>query len=150
MSAMRAPAPAHARTHVLPVRVYWEDTDAGGIVYYANYLRYAERARTELLRALGIEQRALAEETGVLFAVRRVSAEYVAPARLDDTLEVVTSVAEARGASATLVQEVRRDAALLARLDVTIACVNGRGRATRFPPALARAFAAMAKARAAT
>lgn len=138
--------PVSAREHVLPVRVYWEDTDAGGIVYYANYLRYAERGRTELLRALGVEQRALAAETGLVFAVRRVEADYLAPARLDDALDVATSVSEARGASAVMRQEIRRGGETLVRLRVVIACVGERGRPTRFPPALARKFAQLAQA----
>lgn len=142
----RQVAPLPEREHVLPVRVYWEDTDAGGIVYYANYLRYAERARSELLRTLGIHQRAFADETGLLFAVRRLEAEYLSPARLDDALEVVTTVTEARGASVAMNQDVRRAGETLVRLKVVIACVNGRGRATRFPPALARSFAALAGA----
>jgi len=126
--------------HVFPVTVYWEDTDAGGIVYYANYLRFAERARTELLRAAGIDQRELAAETGQLFAVRRVEAEYLAPARLDDSLEVVTRVVTTRGATVDMEQVVRRGDDVLVRMMVQIACVNGRGRATRLPAAAARAF----------
>ena len=140
----RDAAPLPVREHVLAVRVYWEDTDAGGIVYYANYLRYAERARSELLRTIGIDQRALADETGLLFAVRRVEVDYLAPARLDDILEVVTTVTEARGASVTMSQDVRRAGETLVQLAVVVACVNVRGRATRFPPSLARAFAALA------
>lgn len=133
--------PAHP--HVLRLRVYYEDTDAGGVVYYANYLRYAERARTELLRGLGIGQRALADETGLIFAVRRLKADFIAPARLDDDLEIVTTVTGTRGASADMEQVVRRGGDELVRLEVRIACVNARGRATRFPPALARAFAGL-------
>jgi acyl-CoA thioester hydrolase len=131
---------ASVARHVFPVTVYWEDTDAGGIVYYANYLRFAERARTELLRAAGIDQRELAAETGQLFAVRRVEAEYLAPARLDDSLEVVTRVVTTRGATVDMEQVVRRGDDVLVRMMVQIACVNGRGRATRLPAAAARAF----------
>ena len=76
----------------LSVRVYYEDTDAGGVVYYANYLKYLERARTEFIRALGVEQRALTEQSGLAFAVRSLSAEYLKPARLDDELLVTTAV----------------------------------------------------------
>lgn len=141
----RAPAMTSGRVHVLLVRIYWEDTDAGGIVYYANYLRYAERGRTELLREIGIEQRAFAAETGLVFAVRRVEADYLAPARLDDALEVVTRVTEARGATVTMDQDVRRGEETLVRLRVVIACVNARGRPTRFPSALAQSFAALAQ-----
>jgi acyl-CoA thioester hydrolase len=138
---MTAPQSAASLSHhIFPVTVYWEDTDAGGIVYYANYLRFAERARTELLRAAGIDQRVLAAETGQVFAVRRVEAEYLAPARLDDRLEVVTRVTTTRGASVDMEQVVRRGDDVLVRMMVQIACVNGRGRATRLPEAAARAF----------
>ncbi len=95
--------------HVFPVRVYYEDTDTAGIVYYANYLKFAERARTEMLRAAGIEQRVLAEETGVAFAVRSCSADYLAPARLDDLLEIRTRVAGLQGATIEMEQSVTRD-----------------------------------------
>lgn len=135
------PAP-DVQTHVLPVRVYWEDTDAGGIVYYANYLRYAERARSELLRILGVaSQRALADETGLVFAVRRVEADYLASARLDDMLDVVTQVISVHGAAVDMEQMVRRDGRDLVCMKVQIVCVNGQGRATRLPPWLAQAFA---------
>ena len=85
--------------HVYPVRVYYEDTDAGGVVYHSNYLRFAERARTELLREAGIDHVTLMTENGLMFAVRRCEAEYVKPARLDDALEVRTRCFEATGAS---------------------------------------------------
>lgn len=133
---------ADMQTHIFPVRIYWEDTDAGGIVYYANYLRFAERARSELLRVLGVvSQRALADDTGVVFAVRRVEADYLAPARLDDMLNVATRVIAVRGAAVDMEQVVRRDADDLVRMKVQIACVNDHGRATRLPDWLARAFA---------
>src|SRR5690349_2633990 len=86
-------------THYFPVRVYYEDTDAGGLVFHANYLLYAERARTELLRLGGVEHRRLAAELGVFFAIRRCEIDYRAPARLDDALEVETKITDIRGAS---------------------------------------------------
>jgi acyl-CoA thioester hydrolase len=130
------------QAHVLLVRVYWEDTDAGGIVYYANYLRYVERARSELLRDLGVtSQRALADDTGLVFAVRRLEADYLASARLDDMLDVVTQVIAVHGAVVDMEQIVRRDGRDLVRMKVQIACVNDHGRATRVPDWLARAFA---------
>ncbi len=130
------------QAHVLSVRVYWEDTDAGGIVYYVNYLRYAERARSELLRVLGVtSQRALADETGLVFAVRRFEADYLASARLDDVLDVETQVIAVHGAAVDMEQIVRRDRCDLVRMKVQIACVNDRGRATRLPDWLAQAFA---------
>ena len=127
-----------------PVRVYWEDTDGAGIVYYANYLRFAERARTEWLRRLGIEQRRMQAELGVVFAVKRCSCEYVLPARLDDLLQVETVVTGAGGASIEMRQTIRREGAVLAELDVTIACIGAHGRVARLPPAIRHALAAFA------
>jgi acyl-CoA thioester hydrolase len=82
--------------HLFNLRVYWEDTDAGGLVYHANYLKFAERARTEMLRHIGIEQEKLRGEAGLLFVVRRLVAEYLQPARLDDELAVATEVTRLR------------------------------------------------------
>ena len=140
----REAAVAPGGRHIYPVRVFYEDTDAAGVVYYANYLRFAERARTELLRAFGVSQRALAVDDGLSFAVRRVEADFLAPARLDDALEVVTEVAEVRGASVTMHQAVRRGGEELVRLVVRIGCVNDRARATRLPAGLAAALAGLA------
>jgi len=125
--------------HVLPVRVYYEDTDAGGIVYHAAYLRFAERGRTEFIRTLGVDQQRLRDETGLGFAVARLAIDYLRPARLDDSLEIHTEVARARGASADFRQTVLRDGETLARLDVRVACIDAAGRPARLPPALAMA-----------
>ncbi len=95
-------------THRFDIRVYWEDTDAGGIVYYANYLRFLERGRTEALRAAGIDQGVVRAEHGVIFVVRRAGIDWLAPARLDDLLQVETHVTGVGGASATLAQAIRR------------------------------------------
>ena len=119
--------------HVHPVRVYYEDTDAAGIVYYANYLKFAERARTEWLRSKGVGQRALSDAEGVAFAVRRVSVEYLKPALLDDALEVHTRIVAVRGASLDGEQEIIRDGEVLARLTLTLACVARSGRPARLP-----------------
>ena len=100
-------------------------------MYYANYLRYAERGRTEMLRALGVNQRALAETEGFTFVVRRVVVDYIAPARLEDALDIVSTVREVGGATVGMEQLVRRGADVLVRMDVTLAGVNARGRATR-------------------
>src|SRR5581483_12088671 len=94
--------------HFFPVRVYYEDTDAAGLVYYANYLKFAERARTEMLRRLGVEQERLRAETGLVFVVRRCAADYLLPARLDDDLVIVTRLKALRGASLDLDQDVQR------------------------------------------
>lgn len=109
-----------------PVRVYYEDTDAGGVVYYANYLKFMERARTEWLRELGFEQDRMREEHGVIFAVRSVQIEYVQPARFNDRLEVGVRVTEVGGASLSFHQRVRRDEGdiLVCRGDVKIACLD--------------------------
>jgi len=119
--------------HRMPVRVYYEDTDAGGIVYYANYLRYAERARTELLRELGFENSAILAQKGVALAVRRVNAEYLKPARLDDALSVETRVLAVRGATVEMAQVVRRDDEDLVQMSLTLACMNTAGRPVRLP-----------------
>jgi acyl-CoA thioester hydrolase len=117
-----------------PVRVYYEDTDAGGVVYHANYLRYAERARTEMLRRLGIEQERLRAETGLVFVVRHCTAEFLAPARLDDDLVLVTRVKAVGGATLDLDQEVRRGGTPLVQLAFQIACLGQSGRPIRLPP----------------
>jgi acyl-CoA thioester hydrolase len=137
---MADPVPAHR----FETRVYWEDTDGAGIVYYANYLRFAERARTEWLRMLGIEQRRLQSELGVVFAVKRCACEYVRPARLDDLLQIETVVTGAGGASIEMRQTIRREGAVLAELDVTVACIGANGRVARLPPAIRHALAAFA------
>ncbi|WPZ36918.1 tol-pal system-associated acyl-CoA thioesterase [Thalassobaculum sp. OXR-137] len=118
-----------------PVRVYYEDTDAGGVVYHANYLRYAERARTEFLRARGVEQREMREAEDFAFVVRRCTVDYRAPAVLDDALEVITRITGVRGAALEAVQEVVRqgESDPLVVMDLVIAGVNGRGRPVRLP-----------------
>jgi acyl-CoA thioester hydrolase len=105
-------------------RVYWEDTDAGGIVYYANYLKYFERARTEWLRSLGVEQGVLRERLGAMFIVSRTAMRYLRPARLDDLLEVTVAVRDAARVSLHLEQQALRGAELLAEGDIRIACVD--------------------------
>ena len=107
-----------------PVRVYWEDTDAGGVVYYANYLKFMERARSEWLRACGFEQDVLRDEAGVVFVVRRVAIDYLSPARFNDQLDVSVSLRETGRASLGVRQELMRSSDCLARADVTLACVD--------------------------
>ena len=126
--------------NTLAVRVYYEDTDFSGFVYHANYLRFLERGRTELLRALAMGQADLQRESDLIFVVRRMSLEFLKPARMDDLLMIVTRPSDLRGASMPLVQEVRRGDDLLVRADVTVAAVRG-GRAVRLPDALRRALA---------
>jgi acyl-CoA thioester hydrolase len=127
-------------THAFLTRVYYEDTDAAGIVYYANYLKFAERARTELLRLLGFDQERLRQEAGFAFAVRRCVAEYLMPARLDDELTVTSRLTALGGATLEVEQRIRRDAAELVRLDVTLACVAASGRPVRLPRPLRAAL----------
>jgi acyl-CoA thioester hydrolase len=126
--------------HSLALRIYYEDTDAGGLVYHANYLKFAERGRTEMLRSLGFEHRRLHDETGLSFTVRRCDADYVAAARLDDGLTVETRVAALGGATLDLEQRVCRDGRTLVRLDVLIACVGRDGRPRRLPSELRAAI----------
>jgi acyl-CoA thioester hydrolase len=106
------------------VRVYYEDTDAGGIVYYANYLKFFERARTEWLRALGVNQQALIEREGAAFVVRRATIDYRAPARLDDELTLSLSIAKLGHASVDFVQKAYRGDQLLAEAQVKVGCVD--------------------------
>ena len=112
------------------LRVYWEDTDAGGVVYYANYLKFMERARSEWLRAFGFEQDVLRDEAGVVFVVRRVEIDYLSPARFNDELDVYVSLHEMGRASLSVKQELLRGNTCLARAEVTLACVD----AVRFKP----------------
>jgi len=121
---------------VWPVRVYYEDTDSGGVVYYANYLKFMERARTEWLRARGVEQDALLRERRLVFAVRALSVDYHRPARFNDLLAVSSRVVEARGASILFEQTVQRDpsAEVLCGARVRVACIDADTfRVRRFP-----------------
>ena len=122
------------------LRVYWEDTDAGGIVYYANYLKFIERARTEALLGAGVSQTDLSERYGVSFAVRDLVAHYLAPARLEDQLVVTTRVGPARAARLTMAQAVWRETACLMTAEVTLACLGPEGRPARMPAALRSAL----------
>lgn len=119
--------------HRLPVRVYYEDTDAGGIVYHARYLHFAERARTEMLRLAGIEQSELRRRHDMVFAVRRCEVDYRRPARLDDLVEVRSRLTEISGARLKAVQDIWRAGEQLVRLVVEVASLRGDGRPTRIP-----------------
>ena len=117
-----------------PVRVYWEDTDAGGIVFYANYLKFFERARTEWLRALGLEQQALRAQTGGMFVVSETQVKYHRPAQLDDLLRVTARLAEPGRASLVIAQEAWRDGGLLCEGTIRIGWVEAeRLRPARIP-----------------
>lgn len=128
--------------HRHPVRVYYEDTDAAGIVYYANYLKFAERARTEWLRDLGWDHRTLAEEHGVRFAVRACRIDYLRPARLDDLLEVETRVLALTGARLALDQRVLRAGEMLCTMEIVLVALDRSLRPVRIERALPPAFVA--------
>jgi acyl-CoA thioester hydrolase len=144
---MTAAAQGHVAdgVHHFPIRVYYEDTDAAGIVYYANYLKFAERARTEMMRCLGVEHERMRRDVGITLAVRRATIDYLAPARLDDELQVTTRLIAAAGATVSLGQEVRRGAEVLARLELVVACLTMSGRPRRLPPALTAALASISR-----
>ena len=120
-------------SHRQAIRVYFEDTDAAGIVYYANYLKFAERARTDMLRDLGISHADMMRQGGRVLVVRRCEIEYLRPAKLDDLLTIETDVAKLGGASVDLVQRVLRGAELLAELKVLVVCIDRNGRPARIP-----------------
>lgn len=118
--------------HEFTLRVYYEDTDLAGIVYYANYLKFIERARSEWVRERGVDQNRLRREEGIVFAVRRVEADYLMPAHFDDLLTVETRLAELTGARILLEQTVRRDETTLFTAHVTLVALGPKG-ATRIP-----------------
>ncbi|MDC6165866.1 tol-pal system-associated acyl-CoA thioesterase [Paucibacter sp. XJ19-41] len=123
------------------LRVYWEDTDAGGVVFYANYLKFFERARTEWLRALGFEQERMRHEEGVMFIVSATSLRYLSPARLDDFLHVSVALRERGRVSMTLYQQARRGDELLAEGEIRIGCVGARDfKPSRIPASIQQAL----------
>ncbi|UYP67071.1 tol-pal system-associated acyl-CoA thioesterase [Thalassobacter stenotrophicus] len=123
--------------HRWPVRVYYEDTDLAGIVYYANYLKFIERARSEMVRAAGIDQTAM-KAAGQVFAVARLEADYRAPAKFDDELIVETSVTKTTPARLTLQQVVTRESTLIFEAKVVLVCLGPDGRPTRLPPQITK------------
>ncbi len=122
--------------HRMTIRVYYEDTDLAGIVYYANYLKFIERARSEWVRGLGIDQVRLKAATGTVFAVRRIEADYLSPAQFDDLVEVETEPVESGGARMVLRQDVLRDGVRLFSARVTLVALNASGRPARMPALL--------------
>jgi acyl-CoA thioester hydrolase len=135
-----------AEPHIWPVRVYFEDTDAGGVVYYANYLRFVERARTEMLRGAGFDHTRLAAEFGVQMVVRACTVDFIAPARLDDALEVRSTITTMGGASFMIRQEVflvpsvKSEIKKLVSVEVRLACVDLAFCPKRLPEPLKRAL----------
>ncbi|HEY0131016.1 MAG TPA: YbgC/FadM family acyl-CoA thioesterase [Allosphingosinicella sp.] len=132
-------------THLFPLRVYFEDTDVAGIVYYANYLRFIERARSDMLRLIGVDQRRALESGQGVYAVAEVAVKYRAPARLGDDLVVVTEIEEVRAASVLIHQRVMRGDRLLADARVTAAFLSPEGRPRRQPGGWVEAFGRLSK-----
>ncbi len=130
----------HKKTFACPVRIYYEDTDSGGVVYYANYFKFAERARTELLRSHEINQEILRNTLGYSFVVRRCQAEFILPSRLDDELIVLTQITGISAASIDFYQEIKREAALIAQLNSQIVCLGVNGRPQRIPIQISQIF----------
>ncbi|WP_375255422.1 tol-pal system-associated acyl-CoA thioesterase [Yoonia sp.] len=122
-------------THHFPIRVYYEDTDLAGIVYYANYLKFIERARSEWVRDLGVDQTQM-KAGGLVFAVRRVEADYLSPARFDDMLMVATTLEKGSGVRMVLRQDVVRGKDVLFSARVTIICMTDAGAVSRLPAAI--------------
>lgn len=127
--------------HTLPVRIYYEDTDAGGVVYHANYLKFAERGRTEFLRTLGHENSVLAQELGVMFVVRRVEADYLKTAHLDDLCSLKTSISSLKNTSFVMHQCLMRDGDIICDMHVVIVCVDAKTlRPARLPEKVKNEF----------
>lgn len=138
-------APASPPAGSIPVRVYWEDTDAGGIVYHASHVRFFERGRTELLRSLGVLQSATADRSSpdaLLFTVRRLEIDYLRPAVLDDLLTVETRVVDIGGSRLLLDQRLLKGAETVATAAVTVVAIGGHGRPRRLPPTIRALFEA--------
>ncbi|MGD9917291.1 MAG: tol-pal system-associated acyl-CoA thioesterase [Paenirhodobacter sp.] len=127
--------------HEFPIRVYYEDTDLAGIVYYANYLKFIERGRSEWVRAMGVDQVAMKRELGLVFAVRRVEADYLRPAKFDDELIVTTDLVAETGARIVMEQAVMRGAEKLFTATVTLVCLTETGAAARLPAEVRRKLA---------
>lgn len=131
------PLAAAIEPDTLIARVYYEDTDAAGVVYYANYWRFCERGRTEWLRRRGFDQQTLMADTGIAFVVRRVEGNYLRPARLDDTLTITTAVSTLKRASLSFTQNIFRDTELLFEASVSVACLDTRrNRAVAIPESI--------------
>lgn len=120
-------------THRFPIQVYYEDTDMAGIVYHANYLKFIERARSEWVREMGVDQRAMKDDDGVVFVVRRIEADYLASARFEDALEVHTTTKSVSGARLVMLQQVWRGDTLVFQAEVTVVCMGEGGHPVRLP-----------------
>lgn len=127
-------------SHTIPIRIYYEDTDAGGIVYHANYVKFAERGRTEFLRHLGFENKSLFDREGILFVVRRMEIDYLAPARLDDLLDLETSIQAMKRTSFVMRQTIRRNGLDICDMNVVVVSINAEGRPTGLPTEIRTVF----------
>ena len=128
-------------THQHSIRMYYEDTDAGGVVYYANYLRFAERARTEYLRSIGFENSEIRDNYGILIVVKSVEAEYLSPARLDDVLVMRSRLVSVKNTSFVMEQKAYRDDVCIFNMTIVLVCVDdGQGKPARIPDNLKTAF----------
>jgi acyl-CoA thioester hydrolase len=121
------------KSHSIDIRVYFEDTDAGGVVFYANYLKFAERGRTEYLRAIGVESSTVHKDHGLLFVVRKLTADYLLPSRLDDQLSITTSVERIGGASLNMRQVITKEHVTIFEMDVTLVCVDTNAKPKKWP-----------------
>lgn len=138
------------RYHEFPVIIYWEDTDAGGIVYHANYLKFTERARTDLLKFIGINQQQMMADDAPNFVVRDCTIEFLRPAKLEDVLTVKTSLIEMKSATLRMQQDIFKGDEVLIKSAVRIACLQKNGRPARFSPQIKDKFASLVKASGAT
>ena len=129
-------------SHKISYRVYYEDTDAGGVVYYANYLKFAERARTEYLRAHGVSQQELVENEGVLFVVRKAEVDLMKPAKLDDLIAIETAVIEQKAATIRMEQNIYLEKTKLCTIKVQLVVINKQFRPIRMPEFLKEIFKA--------
>jgi acyl-CoA thioester hydrolase len=125
-----------ARVFVFPARVYYEDTDAQGVVYHANFLKFAERARTEFMRACGYDHGDLLKDHGIMLAVKRINLEFFAPARMDDLLEIHTTLANCGPVTLDLCQNIRNGDKMVARVDVRVFALSPDGKPQRLPAPL--------------
>jgi len=126
--------------HDFPVRIYYDDTDAGGVVYYANYLKFAERARTEYMRSLGFENSKIRQDFGIIIVVKSVEAEYLSPARLDDFLTIQTRLLSVKNTSFVMEQKAIKNETSIFKMTIVLVCVNEDGRPSKIPEAVKTAF----------
>lgn len=126
--------------HDMPVRIYYDDTDAGGVVYHANYLKLCERGRTEFLRSLGYENSKIRDEHGIIIVVKSLEAEYLSPARLDDFLIIQTRILSVKNTSFVMEQKAIRDGNCIFSMNIVLVCVNSEGRPSKIPDDVKASF----------